>query len=160
MHSNRVDPSCSQLLGSQLNWGLFGVLTVQLCEFAIHQCRFVGSCVSRVDLYHQSGYKDHPFIKSIVYGMYTFEAVQTILLTHDTFHQLAINFGNYEGLVGAYLIGFELVIQSAISASHSSHTILVLAHITAQSLALHSASMRGEYTSLEILEFLPVSLLL
>lgn len=44
-----------------------------------------------------------------------FEALQTILLTHDTFHQLAINFGNYDGLVAAYLTGFELVIQSAIS---------------------------------------------
>ncbi|KAI0734037.1 hypothetical protein C8Q72DRAFT_927465 [Fomitopsis betulina] len=86
------------LLGSQLNWGLFGVLTGQLY------------------MYNASGYRDHPFIKCIVYGMYIFEALQTILLTHDTFHQLAINFGNYEGLVAAYLTGFELVIQSAIIA--------------------------------------------
>ena len=75
-------------------------------------------------MYHQAGYKDNRFIKSIVYGMYTFEAVQTILLTHDTFHQLAVNFGNYDGLVGAYLIGFELVIQSAISASRGAHANL------------------------------------
>ncbi|KZT65777.1 hypothetical protein DAEQUDRAFT_768609 [Daedalea quercina L-15889] len=86
------------LLGSQLNWGLFGVLTVQLY------------------MYHQTGYKDHIFVKYIVYGMYLFEALQTILLTHDTFKQLAVSFGNYQGLIGAYLTGFELVIQSALIA--------------------------------------------
>lgn len=67
------------------------------------------------DLYTQGGYKDHLFIKCIVYWMYIFEAVQTILLTHDTFHQLAYSFGNFDGLVAAYLTGFELVIQSALS---------------------------------------------
>ncbi|KZT71374.1 hypothetical protein DAEQUDRAFT_724345 [Daedalea quercina L-15889] len=87
------------LLGSQLNWGLFGVLTVQLY------------------MYHQAQYTDHPFVKCVVYGLYLFEALQTILLTHDTFHQLAYNWGNFNGLTAAYLTGFELVIQSSIIAS-------------------------------------------
>ncbi|KAH9833038.1 uncharacterized protein C8Q71DRAFT_860791 [Rhodofomes roseus] len=87
------------LLGSQLNWGLFGVLTVQLY------------------MYNQANYKDHFFVKVVVYWMYLFEAIQTILLTHDTFHQLAYSFGSFEGLTAAYLTGFELVIQSALIAT-------------------------------------------
>lgn len=82
-------------------------------------------------MYNASGYRDHPFIKCIVYGMYIFEALQTILLTHDTFHQLAINFGNYEGLVAAYLTGFELVIQSAISTSCGLSAIMTMTNVTA-----------------------------
>ncbi|KAH9927324.1 uncharacterized protein B0H18DRAFT_1004114 [Fomitopsis serialis] len=49
--------------------------------------------------------------------MYFFEALQTVLLTHDTFRQLAESFGNFEGLIAPYLMGFELGIQSAIIAS-------------------------------------------
>ena len=67
-------------------------------------------------MYTQGNYKDHIFIRYIVYWMYIFEALQTVLLTHDTFHQLAYSFGNFEGLIAAYLVGFELVIQSALSA--------------------------------------------
>lgn len=67
-------------------------------------------------MYSQGRYNDHLFIRCIVYWMYIFEALQTILLTHDTFHQLAYSFGNFDGLVAAYLTGFELVIQSALSA--------------------------------------------
>ena len=66
-------------------------------------------------MYTQGNYKDHLFIRCIVYWMYIFEALQTVLLTHDTFHQLAYSFGNFDGLVAAYLTGFELVIQSALS---------------------------------------------
>ena len=69
------------------------------------------------DMYHQAKYKDNTFIRSIVWFMYLFEVLQTILLTHDTFHQLAVSFGNMEGLGKPYLIGFELPIQSGISTS-------------------------------------------
>lgn len=69
------------------------------------------------DMYHQAKYKDNTFIRTIVYSMYLFEVLQTCLLTHDTFHQLAISFGSMEGLNKPYLIGFELPIQSGISTS-------------------------------------------
>ncbi|KAI0725012.1 hypothetical protein C8Q72DRAFT_889289 [Fomitopsis betulina] len=87
------------LVGSQLNWGLFGILTVQLYMYA------------------QGRRNDHPYIRGIVYGIYAFEAVQTVLLTHDVFQQLAFSFGNYKGLIAPYLTGFELVIQPAIIAT-------------------------------------------
>ncbi|TFY67388.1 hypothetical protein EVJ58_g1664 [Rhodofomes roseus] len=67
-------------------------------------------------MYHQAKFKDNTFIRSVVWFMYLFEVLQTILLTHDTFHQLAISFGNMTGLLKPYLIGFELPIQSAIIA--------------------------------------------
>ncbi|KZT66064.1 hypothetical protein DAEQUDRAFT_730693 [Daedalea quercina L-15889] len=86
------------LLGSQLNWFLYGVLTVQMY------------------MYYQARYKDNTFIRSVVWFMYIFETLQTILLTHDTFHQLAISFGDIAGLEKPYLIGFELPIQSGIIA--------------------------------------------
>lgn len=73
------------------------------------------------DMYHQAKYKDNTFIRSIVWFMYLFEVLQTILLTHDTFHQLAVSFGNMEGLGKPYLIGFELPIQSGISTSPAPH---------------------------------------
>ncbi|KZT74147.1 hypothetical protein DAEQUDRAFT_721027 [Daedalea quercina L-15889] len=86
------------LLGSQLNWFFYGVLTVQMY------------------MYQQAKYNDNTFIRSVVWFMYIFETLQTILLTHDTFHQLAISFGNMAGLGKPYLVGFELAIQSGIIA--------------------------------------------
>ncbi|KAH9929272.1 uncharacterized protein B0H18DRAFT_863736, partial [Fomitopsis serialis] len=86
-------------LGSQLNWFFFGVLSVQMY------------------MYHQAKYKDNTFIRSVVWFMYLFEVLQTVLLTHDVFHQLAVSFGNMTGLLKPYLVGFELPIQSAIIAS-------------------------------------------
>ncbi|KZT74148.1 hypothetical protein DAEQUDRAFT_721029 [Daedalea quercina L-15889] len=87
------------LLGSQLNWFFYGVLTVQMY------------------MYQQAKYNDNTFIRSVVWCMYIFETLQTVLLTHDTFHQLAISFGNMAGLEKPYLTGFELAIQSGIIAS-------------------------------------------
>lgn len=53
-------------------------------------------------------------MKAIVYTVFLFETVQTILITHDAFHQLATSFGNYEGLLDPYYIWFDLPVQSAI----------------------------------------------
>ncbi|EPT04279.1 hypothetical protein FOMPIDRAFT_1114129, partial [Fomitopsis schrenkii] len=87
------------LIGSQLNWALYGVLAVQLY------------------IYHQAGFSDSRWLKSLVYFVFMFETVQTVLLTHDTFHELAISFGNYQGLLNPYYIWFDLPVQSAILSS-------------------------------------------
>lgn len=79
-------------------------------------------------MYAQGRRNDHPYIRGIVYGIYAFEAVQTVLLTHDVFQQLAFSFGNYKGLIAPYLTGFELVIQPAISAHPCPASLWVVSH--------------------------------
>ncbi|KAI0732347.1 hypothetical protein C8Q72DRAFT_901760 [Fomitopsis betulina] len=87
------------LIGSQLNWALYGVLSVQLY------------------IYYQTGFSDSRCLTSLVCFVFIFETIQTILLTHDTFHKLAISFGDYQGLLNPYYIWFDLPVQSAILSS-------------------------------------------
>ncbi|EKM52242.1 uncharacterized protein PHACADRAFT_211519 [Phanerochaete carnosa HHB-10118-sp] len=68
------------LLGYLFNWGLFGVLSVQ------------------VYLYHIAFPRDHWPMKTLVYSVYLIEMVQTILVTFDAFHEYARGFGNLEAL--------------------------------------------------------------
>jgi len=64
------------LLGYLLNWGLYGVLSVQ------------------VFLYHISFPRDKWVPKALVYTTYVIETAQTVLITHDCFHAYAQDFGN------------------------------------------------------------------
>ena len=101
-------------------------------------------------MYHQAKYKDNTFIRSIVWFMYLFEVLQTVLLTHDTFHQLAVSFGSMEGLGKPYLIGFELPIQSGISRSLAPRPGSSPSPIALQLRASRNASTRGASTCLGI----------
>ncbi|PCH34932.1 hypothetical protein WOLCODRAFT_45078, partial [Wolfiporia cocos MD-104 SS10] len=49
-----------------------------------------------------------------VYGLFVIETMQTIMLTHDAFHELAISFGDFAGLQNLYLLWFDLPILSGI----------------------------------------------
>ncbi|EKM52244.1 uncharacterized protein PHACADRAFT_148765 [Phanerochaete carnosa HHB-10118-sp] len=68
------------LLGYLFNWGLFGVLSAQ------------------VYLYHIAFPRDRWTMKTLVYGVYLVEMVQTILVTHDAFGEYARGFGNLKAL--------------------------------------------------------------
>ncbi|KLO12200.1 hypothetical protein SCHPADRAFT_430253 [Schizopora paradoxa] len=63
------------LLGYLFNWGLFGVLSVQ------------------VYLYYLAFPGDRRVTRWLVAGIYTLELTQTVLLTRDAFNTFAIHFG-------------------------------------------------------------------
>ncbi|KAJ7626055.1 hypothetical protein FB45DRAFT_1060588 [Roridomyces roridus] len=68
------------LIAYMLNWGLFGTLSVQLY------------------LYYRAFPADRRIIKALVYTVYVFELVQTVLLTHDAFEIFAKGFGDVSAL--------------------------------------------------------------
>ncbi|KAK0483068.1 hypothetical protein EDD18DRAFT_1432427 [Armillaria luteobubalina] len=87
-----------QIVGYLLNWGLFGALSVQLY------------------LYYLAFPKDRRFVKSLVYGIYITELVQTILIAHDAFAVFGYGFGNLEVLVEIHFNWFVVPIMTAIVA--------------------------------------------
>ncbi|OCH83825.1 hypothetical protein OBBRIDRAFT_711595, partial [Obba rivulosa] len=72
-------------LGYQFNWALYGILSVQIY------------------IYYQARMLDNYLTKSVVYGIYLVETVQTILATHDAWHEFAIDGGSCAGLLALNL---------------------------------------------------------
>ncbi|KAF8879468.1 hypothetical protein BD779DRAFT_1150238 [Infundibulicybe gibba] len=64
------------LLGYLFNWGLYGILSVQ------------------VYLYYLAFPKDRLSTKCLVFGTYLVETIQTILITHDIYDSFGSGFGN------------------------------------------------------------------
>lgn len=87
------------VLGYQFNWGLYGVLSTQLYT------------------YHQAGFQDNRLIKSIVYGLFVLETLQLIMATHDSFHTLALGWGNVEDLLDVWLSWFDLPVLTGITSA-------------------------------------------
>ncbi|KAF9262840.1 hypothetical protein L218DRAFT_1038183, partial [Marasmius fiardii PR-910] len=71
------------LLGYLLNYGLHGILTVQIY------------------IYYNAFPNDNTAVQAIVYGVYAMEMTQTIMITWDAFHLFAFGFGNMETLLDA-----------------------------------------------------------
>ncbi|KAF8956589.1 hypothetical protein BDZ97DRAFT_182300 [Flammula alnicola] len=82
------------LIGYLVNWGLFGVLSVQ------------------VYLYYLAFPKDQMSTKALVYGDYILEATQTFLLTTSAFRSFATGFGNPEVLNNVDILWFSVPILS------------------------------------------------
>ncbi|KAG2125490.1 hypothetical protein DEU56DRAFT_824814 [Suillus clintonianus] len=78
------------ILGYQFNWGLYGVLAIQLYT------------------YHQARFRDTRLIKFIVYGLFITETLQLVMATHDSFHTLALGWGNSVDLVTVWFTWFDL----------------------------------------------------
>ncbi|CDO78113.1 hypothetical protein BN946_scf184611.g5 [Trametes cinnabarina] len=71
------------LLGYLFNWGLYGVLSVQ------------------VYLYHLAFPKDSVIVKTLVYSVYMIETAQTIIIAHDAFNAYAKGYGDLNALGSA-----------------------------------------------------------
>ncbi|KAI8980782.1 hypothetical protein BD414DRAFT_493265 [Trametes punicea] len=71
------------LLGYLLNWGLYGVLSVQ------------------VYLYHLAFPRDGRIAKTLVYSIYAIETAQTIIIAHDAFNAYGKGYGNLNALGSA-----------------------------------------------------------
>ncbi|PBK87451.1 hypothetical protein ARMGADRAFT_1085475 [Armillaria gallica] len=69
------------LIASLLHWGLFGTLSVQLY------------------LYYLAFPNDRRFTKRLVYGIYSIEFVQMVLVTHDAFEIFGYGFGDIDAII-------------------------------------------------------------
>ncbi|KLO12211.1 hypothetical protein SCHPADRAFT_905326 [Schizopora paradoxa] len=94
--SNTAPLSGPLLLGYLFNWGLFGVLSVQ------------------VYYYHLAFSRDHRWTKITVAGVYILELAQTILVTHDAFDTYAIHFGDISALDNVGLLPLSVPIFSGL----------------------------------------------
>ncbi|OSD00958.1 hypothetical protein PYCCODRAFT_1468921 [Trametes coccinea BRFM310] len=84
------------LVGYLLNWGLYGVLSVQ------------------VYLYHLAFPKDSAIVKTLVYSVYMIETTQTIIIAHDAFNAYAKGYGDLNALGSAQLEWLAVPIFSGI----------------------------------------------
>ncbi|KAJ4493856.1 hypothetical protein C8J55DRAFT_169813 [Lentinula edodes] len=81
-----------------LHWGLFGTLSIQIY------------------LYYLAFPSDRTIIKSVVYGIFLIEIIQTILVTHDAFAIFGYGFGSFESLTKMYFDWFTVPVMSGIVA--------------------------------------------
>ncbi|TFL00206.1 hypothetical protein BDV98DRAFT_122174 [Pterulicium gracile] len=86
---NIVQLTASPLIGALLNWGLFGVLSVQ------------------VYIYHITFSDDRTISKALVYGVYLIEVVQTLLSAVDIYHWFGTGYGNMDYLMDTYTTPFN-----------------------------------------------------
>ncbi|PPQ93368.1 hypothetical protein CVT25_014044 [Psilocybe cyanescens] len=87
-----------QLIGYILNWGLFGVLAMQ------------------VYVYYLAFPKDRVMYKALVYGAFLLEATQTFLFTSSAFRTFATGFGNPAVLDQVDILWFSIPIMSGLVA--------------------------------------------
>ncbi|KAK1216953.1 hypothetical protein PQX77_020400 [Marasmius sp. AFHP31] len=82
-----------KLIGYLLNWGLFGVLVVQ------------------VFLYYLAFPRDKWTMKALVYGLFLMDTAQSILVTHEAFVKYGLGFGNVRALaeVGTGWLSFPII---------------------------------------------------
>ena len=61
--------------------------------------------------------KDRWICKCLVYGVYTLEALQTVIITHDAFASFGLGFGSFEALDNIQLTCLSIPIISGIGMS-------------------------------------------
>ncbi|ESK91204.1 hypothetical protein Moror_2924 [Moniliophthora roreri MCA 2997] len=86
------------LLGYLLNYGLFGVLSVQTY------------------LYYTAFPRDKQGFQTLVYVIYLIEAAQTVMITHDAFKNFAYGFGTVDSLNQINIIWFDVCILDGLVA--------------------------------------------
>ncbi|KAK0489271.1 hypothetical protein IW261DRAFT_1557753 [Armillaria novae-zelandiae] len=93
-----VELAGALIVGSLLNWGLFGTLSVQLY------------------LYYLAFPDDRRITKYLVYGIYVIEFVQTVLVTHDVFATFGYSFGDMDALAKVNFYWLTIPIMGAVAA--------------------------------------------
>ncbi|KAI0709498.1 hypothetical protein C8Q76DRAFT_799496 [Earliella scabrosa] len=89
-----------QLFGHLFNYGLFGVLVVQVYN------------------YHLSFSGDSKYLKSFVYGLFILECLQIVMASHDAYMVLGVGWGDITALLDVQWLWFDgPVLGSIISAS-------------------------------------------
>lgn len=67
-----------------------------------------------LDLYYEAFPADRLSYKCLVYGVYVFEFVQTILVTHDAFATFGFGFGDIEAVTNMHFNWFTIPIMSGL----------------------------------------------
>jgi hypothetical protein len=78
------------------------------------------SLPSFLDLYYEAFPNDRVYTKSLVYGVYTVELVQSILVTHDAFAIFGDGFGNLSALTVTHFDWLTVPIMSGFGTCLSS----------------------------------------
>ncbi|KAJ7664405.1 hypothetical protein DFH06DRAFT_1184372 [Mycena polygramma] len=86
------------MLGICFNWGFMGLLVVQLY------------------FYHSNFPSDNKTIKALVYGLFTLDILQTVLVTADSFHWFVFGFGNMDRLDDTFLNSWDVPMLDAVIA--------------------------------------------
>ncbi|TFK39298.1 hypothetical protein BDQ12DRAFT_604353, partial [Crucibulum laeve] len=86
------------VVGYLLNWGLYGVLSVQ------------------VYIYYLAFPNDRMYAKVLVYGTYLLETIQSILVAHDAFKAFGQGFGSFSALTMEYFAWLTMPIIGGVVA--------------------------------------------
>ncbi|EMD36402.1 hypothetical protein CERSUDRAFT_115404 [Gelatoporia subvermispora B] len=86
------------VLGYQFNWALYGVLGMQVYIYAYAKVP-----------------EARRWTRLIVYGVFLLETLQIVMTTHDAFHELALSWGDCEGLVALYWSWFDQPILAGLT---------------------------------------------
>ncbi|KAF8999139.1 hypothetical protein BDQ17DRAFT_765718 [Cyathus striatus] len=87
----------SLLVACVLNWGLLGILLVQIY------------------LYYAAFPEDRRFLKALVYGVVSLELVQTIIITQNIFTTFVSGFGSLEALDSIHTYWFTIPVSGGIA---------------------------------------------
>ncbi|KIK01544.1 hypothetical protein K443DRAFT_678306 [Laccaria amethystina LaAM-08-1] len=87
----------SLLVSAFLSWGLLGILALQVYTFYI------------------AFPNDRFLAKFLVYGIFVCEAVQTFIITHDTFQVFVVNFGDLHSMDSMHTNWFSIPIAGGIT---------------------------------------------
>ncbi|KAJ8092669.1 hypothetical protein PM082_006997 [Marasmius tenuissimus] len=88
-----------KLIGYFLNWGLYGVLCLQ------------------VFLYYLAFKRDKWVVKALVYGLLILDTVQTVLITYDVYIKYGLEYGNVAGLAAMRNAWLSIPTISALNAT-------------------------------------------
>ncbi|KAF9015911.1 hypothetical protein BDZ89DRAFT_1166045 [Hymenopellis radicata] len=83
--------------------------------YFLHGCLF-GTLTVQFYIYYEAFPKDRLFTKCLVYGTYTLELVQTILVAHDAFAVFGSGFGDLQALTDVHLFWFSVPVMSGVVA--------------------------------------------
>lgn len=111
-----------QFLGALFNWGLYGVLTSQVCEWLrLPNTIYAQKAGYVIDMYSYYYPKDRIQTKAMVYGLYIWEMVQTILFTIDAYNLYASGWGDPDKLLSLGMVWFSSTIMSGIGMLQYDH---------------------------------------
>ncbi|KAJ7705706.1 hypothetical protein B0H16DRAFT_1635820 [Mycena metata] len=117
------------LVGYLLHWGLFGTLTIQIY------------------LYYEAFPKDRVWQKCLVYGVYTVELVQTILISHDAFANFGYGFGDISALTNMHFDWLTVPIMSGLASFVGQSFYAHRVHIISRSWAVPTLILAVSLTS-------------
>lgn len=103
-----------QFVGILLNWGLYGILVVQVCEYHIVNGTSKGLSDLRLDIYWTAFPSDQWHTKLLVYTLFVLDSLQSILLARDGFSIFAEGFGDMVRLNEIGLVWFSVPILAAL----------------------------------------------